>query len=99
MKTLLRPLGAVIRRIKMSMEELGNEVFLLAHLRYFGLYFNPLNVYFVKKDERCTHMLAEVSNTPWHRETLLCLDLDDLKQHPKNFMFLPLTPWSRLISG
>ena len=75
-----------------QMEELGNEVFLLAHLRYFGLYFSPLNVYFVKKEGTCTHMLAEVSNTPWHEKHYYALDLNDLKQHPKEFHVSPFNP-------
>ena len=82
----------VSEELNCPIEELGNEVFLLAHLRYFGLYFSPLNVYFVKKKDRCTHMLAEVSNTPWHEKYYYALDLDDLKQHPKEFHVSPFNP-------
>lgn len=41
---------------------------LLTHFRYFGYVFNPLSLYFCfnQEDTQVTHVVAEVSNTPWH---------------------------------
>ena len=48
--------------------EATGPIRLLTQLRYFGLYFSPLNLYFAY-DERGTQLefiVAEVSNTPWN---------------------------------
>jgi len=43
------------------------SVFGLLNLRTLGLYFSPVNFYFAfAHDGTPTHMLAEVSNTPWN---------------------------------
>lgn len=41
---------------------------LLTQLRYFGIYFSPLNLFFVydDADSRVEYVIAEVSNTPWN---------------------------------
>ena len=43
---------------------------LLTHLRYFGYIFNPLSLYFCfdEHDEKLTHVVAEVTNTPWKQQ-------------------------------
>lgn len=43
---------------------------LLTHFRYFGHVFNPLSLYFCfdKHDEKPTHVVAEVTNTPWKEQ-------------------------------
>ena len=52
-------------------EETGHEatgpVRMLAHLRYFGLVFNPVSFYFCYQPdgERIQAVVAEVTNTPW----------------------------------
>jgi len=47
-------------------DHFNGETYLLCHLRYMGIYFSPLNLYYLKQDGRFTRMLAEVSNTPWN---------------------------------
>lgn len=43
---------------------------LLTHFRYFGYIFNPLSLYFCfdKHDQNPTHVVAEVTNTPWKEQ-------------------------------
>jgi len=82
----------IAEQLGMSNEDLSGEVFLLGHLRYFGLYFSPLNVYFLKRGEFFTHMLAEVSNTPWNEKHYYSLELDNLKRHKKQFHVSPFMP-------
>jgi len=53
----------------------GGPVRLLAQLRQFGLSFNPVSFYycFDATDTRVTHIVAEITNTPWqerHRYVL-----------------------------
>lgn len=67
----------------------GGEVYLLGQLRYLGLYFSPLNLYFLYRDGQCQHMLAEVSNTPWNQRHYYLLDLNDLQPHDKAFHVSP----------
>ncbi|WP_199451052.1 DUF1365 domain-containing protein, partial [Vibrio harveyi] len=48
-------------------EVIEGRVFMLCQLRYFGLYFSPLNLYYVfDEHNQWRYMLAEVSNTPWN---------------------------------
>src|SRR5690606_23441993 len=48
--------------------EINGRVFFLGAVRTFGLYFSPLNCYFVQPEGQTdySYMLAEVSNTPWN---------------------------------
>jgi DUF1365 family protein len=41
---------------------------MLAHLRYFGIGFNPVTFYycFDEADTRVEHIVAEITNTPWN---------------------------------
>ena len=49
---------------------------LLTHFRYFGHIFNPLSVYycFDANDENVTHVVSEVTNTPWNEQHCYVLD-------------------------
>ena len=76
-------------------EKLEGDLFLLTHLRYFGFYFSPLNLYYLCKEGRFTHMLAEVSNTPWNERHYYLLDLDDLQPHEKQFHVSPFNPMNQ----
>ncbi len=71
------------------------EVYMLVHLRYFGFYFSPLNLYYLKCDGKFKYMLAEVSNTPWHEKHYYLLDLDDVQPHKKEFHVSPFNPMSQ----
>lgn len=49
-------------------ERISGKVCMLCHLRYGGLYFSPLNMYYVFDQQgRWQYVLAEVSNTPWNQ--------------------------------
>ncbi|NKB35172.1 MAG: DUF1365 family protein [Pseudomonadales bacterium] len=73
-------------------DAINGEVYLLCHLRYFGFYFSPLNVYFLKDGEEFRYALAEVSNTPWNERHYYLLDLDNLIPHQKEFHVSPFNP-------
>jgi len=51
-------------------DDVTGSIRLLTHLRYFGYVFNPLSVYFCydSSDKNITHVVAEVSNTPWKEQ-------------------------------
>ena len=59
-------------RIKMKVQQLKGyadikRIVMLVQVRCFGIYFSPANFYFCyDQDDKCTQMLAEVSNTPWN---------------------------------
>lgn len=49
-------------------ERIHGKVSMLCHLRYGGLYFSPLNMYYVFDQQGVwQYVLAEVSNTPWNQ--------------------------------
>lgn len=49
-------------------ERIHGKVSMLCHLRYGGLYFSPLNVYYIFDEQGVwQYVLAEVSNTPWNQ--------------------------------
>ena len=72
--------------------ELKGEVYLLGHLRYFGLYFSPLNLYYLKQAGEFRYMLAEVSNTPWNERHYYLIDLRNIQPHAKAFHVSPFNP-------
>lgn len=51
-----------------STTQASGPIRLLTHFRYFGYVFNPLSLYFCfnQEDTHVTHVVAEVSNTPWN---------------------------------
>ena len=63
--------GDLLTRARAKIKSLGvccdqHQVFLLGQLRCFGIYFSPVNFFFYKDcSGEFTHMVAEVSNTPW----------------------------------
>jgi DUF1365 family protein len=68
-------------RIKHKIRKLNghkdiSKMLMLVQVRCFGLYFSPANFYFCyDKDDNCTQMLAEVSNTPWNERHYYLIDL------------------------
>lgn len=64
--------GSIIDRALAVSKKLnaGNDikkVFLMCQLRCFGIYFSPVNFFFyMDSKDKFTHMIAEVSNTPWN---------------------------------
>ncbi|MCP3701636.1 MAG: DUF1365 domain-containing protein, partial [Alteromonas sp.] len=62
---------------------LQGDVFMLGQLRMWGLYFSPVNFYYLRNAEgKYTHMLAEVSNTPWNERHHYLVNLDTQDDTP-----------------
>ncbi|MDM7859788.1 DUF1365 domain-containing protein [Alteromonas sp. ASW11-36] len=85
---------AVLERCnQLSEEPVHGEVFMLGQLRVFGLYFSPVNFYFVRAANGVyTHMLAEVSNTPWNKRHHYLVDLNKQSPTQKMFHVSPFNP-------
>lgn len=72
---------------------LKGDVFMLGQLRMWGLYFSPVNFYYLRNTEgKYTHMLAEVSNTPWNERHHYLVNLDTQVDTPKAFHVSPFNP-------
>lgn len=72
---------------------LKGDVFMLGQVRTFGLYFSPVNFYYLRgKDNVYSHMLAEVSNTPWNQRHHYLVDLKEQKDCKKAFHVSPFNP-------
>lgn len=57
---------ALERMNELSDKPLKGKVYFLGQLRTLGFYFSPVNFYYLQgEDGHFTHLLAEVSNTPW----------------------------------
>ncbi len=68
----------------------AEKVFFLGQLRYFGVYFSPLNLYFIEDKARgWQYTLAEVSNTPWNEQHYYLLPVLPIVQHQKTFHVSP----------
>ncbi|MGB0936112.1 MAG: DUF1365 domain-containing protein [Colwellia sp.] len=71
-----------------------SKIIMLVNVRCFGIYFSPVNFYFCyDKDDNCTQMLAEVSNTPWNERHYYLIDLiadkSNVQQSRKVFQVSP----------
>lgn len=91
--------GDLADAVRQKMSELAQQplqgrVFFLGNLRTFGLYFSPINCYFLQPDgsDSYSHMLAEVSNTPWNERHYYLLDLTQPLEHEKAFHVSPFNP-------
>ncbi|WP_338518124.1 DUF1365 domain-containing protein [Alteromonas gracilis] len=72
---------------------LTGDVFMLGQLRMWGMYFSPVNFYYLRNNEgHFTHMLAEVSNTPWNERHHYLVDLAIQAETPKTFHVSPFNP-------
>lgn len=77
--------GSVIERVIKRVTDLGGdlhgdeEIYFLGQLSNCGLYFSPLNLYICYKENNCSYVLAEVSNTPWNERHYYLLDVDNKK--------------------
>lgn len=71
---------------------------LLSHLRYWGLSFNPISIFYVFAADGLTlrHLLLEVHNTPWNERHLYLLDANAGERHDaaaaKAFHVSPFMP-------
>lgn len=66
-----------------------NRVCMLAQLRSFGLYFSPVNFFFLYENNTAKYLLAEVSNTPWNEKHCYLMDVITPKVTPKDFHVSP----------
>ncbi|NVK54588.1 MAG: DUF1365 domain-containing protein [Alteromonadaceae bacterium] len=75
-------------------DTLSGDVFLLGQARHFGFYFSPVNLYFLRAKHTglFTHMLAEVSNTPWNERHHYLVNLASQANTPKAFHVSPFNP-------
>ncbi|BDX07262.1 DUF1365 domain-containing protein [Planctobacterium marinum] len=72
---------------------LSGKVFLLSPLRILGMYFSPVNFYYLQNDAgEFSHLLAEVSNTPWNERHCYLVDLKEQKDSDKAFHVSPYNP-------
>ncbi|MBA5762572.1 DUF1365 family protein [Vibrio sp. 404] len=65
------------------------------HLRYLGIYFSPVNFYYVYDQQgQWRYVLAEVSNTPWNERHYYAIPAtsDGCWQHKKAFHVSPFNP-------
>ncbi len=84
---------AVLRRMNaLSDTPLNGRVWLLGQYRNLGLYFSPVNFYLLEGEAGFTHMLAEVSNTPWNERHQYLVPLGGRQGNDKAFHVSPFMP-------
>lgn len=86
--------SAVVKKMSdLNGAPLIGEVFMLGQVRTFGLYFSPVNFYYLRNSEHIyTHVLAEVSNTPWNERHHYLVNLNEQKDCAKAFHVSPFNP-------
>ncbi|MFQ3189463.1 MAG: DUF1365 family protein [Paraglaciecola sp.] len=78
---------------ELAHQPLAGTVYLLGQTRTFGLYFSPVNFYYLKqKNDTFSHLLAEVSNTPWNNRHCYLVDLSQQEDCQKVFHVSPFNP-------
>ncbi|WP_028022568.1 DUF1365 domain-containing protein [Enterovibrio calviensis] len=74
-------------------ERHNGKVLALCHLRYFGVYFSPVNFYYLyDEDGNWRYMLAEVSNTPWNQRHYYAIPAGKNWENDKAFHVSPFNP-------
>jgi len=79
-------------------EQCDGKVLAVIHLRYLGLYFSPVNFYYLyDKGGNWRYLLAEVSNTPWNERHYYAVAADSGAdganwKHEKAFHVSPFNP-------
>ncbi len=91
-KTALKT--AVLERMsELANKRLDGKVFMLGQARMFGMYFSPVNFYYLQQDDgNFSHLLAEVSNTPWNERHHYLVDLNNQIDCDKAFHVSPFNP-------
>tara|TARA_R110002153_G_scaffold104022_1_gene241562 strand:- start:2641 stop:3369 length:729 start_codon:yes stop_codon:yes gene_type:complete len=78
---------------ELAQEPLTGSVYLLGQTRTFGLYFSPVNFYYLQQDDGTfSHLLAEVSNTPWNERHCYLVDLAKQDDSAKALHVSPFNP-------
>ncbi|EIF2703745.1 MULTISPECIES: DUF1365 domain-containing protein [Vibrio] len=99
--------GSVKSAVHSKIEELTGvrctgKVIAVCHLRYLGLYFSPVNFYYVYNAEgEWKYLLAEVSNTPWNERHYYAVSADKEEEkfgweQVKAFHVSPFNPIDQL---
>ncbi|MDW3095454.1 MAG: DUF1365 domain-containing protein [Gammaproteobacteria bacterium] len=78
-------------------DDIVGPIRLLTHFRYFGYVFNPISLYFCfdENNKNVTHVVAEVTNTPWKERHCYVLtgytdgDIFTTPDHHKDFHVSP----------
>jgi DUF1365 family protein len=78
---------------ELARQPLTGSVYLLGQTRTFGMYFSPVNFYYLQQDNGSfSHLLAEVSNTPWNERHCYLVDLAKQEDCDKVFRVSPFNP-------
>lgn len=85
---------ALQRMSELAHRNLTGEVFLLGQVRMLNIYFSPVNFYYLRQPNgHFSHLLAEVSNTPWDQRHHYLVDLTDREAiTPKALHVSPFNP-------
>lgn len=93
---------AVITKLaELTGETVNGRVLMLCQLRYAGIYFSPINLYYLYDTQgEWRWVLAEVSNTPWNERHYYAVPAPDTWQdakwcHQKGFHVSPFNPMSQ----
>lgn len=74
---------SLLEAVKTRIEDLSgimpDRVTLLTNLAYYGYCFNPISLYFCWHQEKLTHCIAEVTNTPWGDQHAYVLPAEAMK--------------------
>jgi len=82
-----------INELADTQTQINGDVFMLGQVRTFGLYFSPVNFYYLRNLAGVfTHMLAEVSNTPYNERHHYLVNLHDQQNCEKAFFVSPFNP-------
>ncbi|WP_404399297.1 DUF1365 domain-containing protein [Idiomarina seosinensis] len=85
--------AALIKMSALAGKPLQGRVFFLGNIRTFGLYFSPVNFFYLQQQGQFTHLLAEVSNTPWLERHYYLVDLSEKRPTTeKEFHVSPFNP-------
>ncbi|MCG7586141.1 DUF1365 domain-containing protein [Photobacterium sp. OFAV2-7] len=85
---------AVITKVEsLTGERVQGRVMMLCQLRYAGLYFSPLNMYYLyDEQDNWRWVLAEVSNTPWNERHYYAVPAGSTYHNQKAFHVSPFNP-------
>jgi DUF1365 family protein len=78
---------------ELAQQPITGNVYLLGQTRTFGMYFSPVNFYYLQQEDGTfSHLLAEVSNTPWNDRHCYLVDLAKQEDCDKVFYVSPFNP-------
>ncbi|KLV03338.1 plasmid partition ParA protein [Photobacterium aquae] len=86
---------------RLTGEQIEGRITLLCQLRYAGIYFSPLNLYYLYDETNTWRwVLAEVSNTPWNERHYYAIPATDqwpeqYWQQSKQFHVSPFNPMTQ----